>query len=192
MLHDPWLDRWLPLIAERAGNRPVLEIGCGHGDDTVTLVNAGHQVVAFDLSRVAVVVAKTRAPSASIECRDVRAPLPAAAQGVGVVIASLSLHYFAWQETQAIVQRIREALRPGGLFLCRLNSTEDRNFGAQGHPEIEPGFHMVNGEPKRFFSEASVTALFDDGWKRLALEHFVTRKYVRAKALWEVAVERIG
>ena len=38
MLNDPWLKRWRPLIRERAGAGPVLEIGCGHGDDTATLI----------------------------------------------------------------------------------------------------------------------------------------------------------
>lgn len=190
MLHDPWLNRWLPLIAEHTGDTPILEIGCGYGDDTATLTKAGLKVVAFDLSCAAVALARTRAPSAVIECRDIRAPLPVPAQDSGVVIASLSLHYFAWQETVTIVQRIREALRPGGLLLCRLNSTGDHNFGANGHPEIEPNFFMVNGEAKRFFDEASIMQLFASGWKFLALEHFVSRKYVRPKALWELVLEK--
>lgn len=190
MLHDPWLYRWLPRAIQHAGDKPVLEIGCGHGDDTVVLARAGLRVVAFDLSRTAAAAARVRVPSASIECRDIRSPFPAAANNVGLVVASLSLHYFPWTETVAIVQRIHEALRPGGLLLCRLNSTEDRNFGAIGHPEIERHFYMVNGEPKRFFDAQSVAALFAEGWKLLSQEHFVTRKYMKSKALWEVALEK--
>lgn len=190
MLTDPWLRRWLPLAVQRAGTDPVLEIGCGHGDDTVVLCGAGLRVHAFDLSRAAVGIAKARVPSATIECRDVRDPFPAHAQGLGVVVASLSLHYFAWAETQLLVDRIRAVLRPGGVLLCRLNSTQDHHFGASGHPEIEPGFYLVKGEPKRFFDERSIGLLFGAGWARLSLEHAVTRKYLRAKALWEVVLER--
>jgi SAM-dependent methyltransferase len=190
LLHDPWLERWLPLVRERAAERPVLEIGCGHGDDTATLVRAGLSVIAFDLSAAAVGVARARVPAATIECRDIRSPFPTAAHDLGAVVASLSLHYFPWAETVAIVQRVRERLRPGGVLLCRLNSTEDRHFGATGHAEIEPGLFDVNGEPKRFFDEAAVAALFADGWHRLSLQHFVTRKYVRSKALWEAVLER--
>jgi len=190
MFSDPWLNRWLPVAVERAEGGPVLEIGCGHGDDTAVLARAGLRVIAFDLSPVAVAAARIRVPSASIECRDVRDPFPEQAHQLGVVVASLSLHYFAWTETQALVQRIRSVLRPGGLLLCRLNSTEDRHFGAQGHPEIEPNYYLVNGEPKRFFDRASVDALFAEGWKVLSVEHFVTRKYVKPKALWEAVFER--
>ena len=187
---DPWLERWLPLIRERAGENPVFEIGCGHGDDTVFLVRSGLQVVAFDLSRAAVAIARVRAPAATIRRGDVREPFPSAVQGVGVVLASLSLHYFSWKDTLAIVNRVRLLLRPGGVLLCRLNSTEDHHFGARGHAEIEPNYFLVDNQPKRFFDREMVCTLFKDGWKQLSLDHFVTRKYVKPKALWELTVER--
>ncbi|MFN3570289.1 MAG: class I SAM-dependent methyltransferase [Polaromonas sp.] len=190
MLSDPWLQRWLPLAVTHAGDGPVLEIGCGHGDDTALLAGAGLKLTAFDLSRAAVAVAKLRIPSASIECRDIRDPFPLAPGQAGLVVASLSLHYFGWEETVAIVQRVREVLRPGGLLLCRLNSTEDHHFGAQGHPQIEPNFFRVDGEPKRFFDEADINKLFASGWRRLSVEHFVTHKYLKPKALWEVVLAR--
>ncbi|MGA0570828.1 class I SAM-dependent methyltransferase [Variovorax sp. VNK109] len=190
MLHDPWLERWMPLLMERAGTGTVLEIGCGHGDDTITLTAAGLRVKAFDLSRASVAIAKLRAPAASIEQRDIRDPFPLAKGQAAAVIASLSLHYFRWQDTLAIVERIRHVLQPGGLVLCRLNSTEDRHFGASGHQEIERNYYSVDGEPKRFFDEDSTRTLFSQGWRVKSLEHFVTRKYVKTKALWEIALEK--
>ena len=36
---DDWLDPWLPELAARAAGLPVLEIGCGSGDDTATLTD---------------------------------------------------------------------------------------------------------------------------------------------------------
>ena len=188
MLSDRWLQRWLPLAVTHAREGPVLEIGCGHGDDTAVLASAGLKVMAFDLSRAAVAVARARVPSAGIDRRDIRDPFPIETQGAGVVVASLSLHYFGWEETVSIVQRIHETLRPGGLLLCRLNSTEDHHFGASGHQQIEANFFLVDGEPKRFFDEAAVQLLFATGWNCLSREHFVTRKYIRSKALWEVVL----
>ena len=190
MIHDPWLNRWLPLISEHANNDPVLEIGCGAGEDTSTLVAGGLKVVAFDRPAKAVKMAKNRVPSANILCQDVRAPFPIDKSGAGTVIASLSLHYFSWSETLTLVSRIHDVLRPNGLFVCRLNSTEDHNFGASGHPSIEDNYYMVNGEPKRFFDEPSLNMLFTDGWHRLSFEHFTTRKYFMNKALWEVVLEK--
>lgn len=190
MLTDRWLDRWIDLARERAADAPVLEIGCGPGHDTATLTAAGLRVIAFDLSAEAVAEARKRVPTASVEQRDVREPWSAEARDLGLIVASLSLHYFPWSETLALVERIRQTLRSGGVLLCRLNSTEDHNFGATGHREIEPNFYEVDGAPKRFFDEAAVRVLFASGWRILAIEHVTTRKYVLAKALWEVVVER--
>ncbi|MGB7195564.1 MAG: class I SAM-dependent methyltransferase, partial [Collimonas pratensis] len=72
MFPDPWLDRWLSLIKTRSGDRPVLEIGCGYGDDTSILANVGLQVIGFDLSAEAVAATRSRVPSAHVEQGDVR------------------------------------------------------------------------------------------------------------------------
>ena len=190
MIPDPWLTRWLPLVRERAAGTPLLEIGCGHGDDTAELVKAGLEVVAFDLSALSVGIARIRVPTAQIECQDARDPFPGLIKAPGTVVAGLSLHYFGWEETLKIVQRIQTLLKPGGVLLCRLNSTEDKHFGAQGHNEIEHNFYNVNGEPKRFFDQATVESLFAIGWNILFLEHLVTSKYGKSKALWEGVFEK--
>lgn len=190
MPHDDWLDPWLPELTARAAGGPVLEIGCGSGDDTATMAAAGLAVVAFDLSPEAVAAAQARVPQAMIGCQDVRDPFPLAPGSAGAVVASLSLHYFAWDETVALARRIHDVLRPGGLLLCRLNSTEDTHFGAQGHPRIDEHFYLVNGAPKRFFDAADVDRLFADGWQRLSVRHAVTGKYGLSKSLWEVALLR--
>lgn len=187
---DPWLDRWLPLIIARAASHPVLEIGCGAGDDTATLAANGLEVVAFDRSVERVAQSRVRVPQARIECRDIREPFPVFETSPGVIVASLCLHYFAWDETLSIVSRIRATLRSGGILICRLNSSEDYNYGATGHPRIEPGYFLVDGEPKRFFDEASVRRLFVEGWCYRALEHYLTNKYSMPKAVWEIVVEQ--
>jgi SAM-dependent methyltransferase len=187
---DPWLARWLPLIAERAGGQPVLELGCGGGRDTATLIAAGHRAVAIELSPEAAARARERVPSAKIHCQDIRAPFPLAAGSVGVVVASLSLHYFDWPETSMLVNRVRTALRPEGVLLCRLNSTNDHHFGAVGHPEIERNFYLVDGAPKRFFDRDSVDRLFAHGWHPISVEEKVIDRYDHPKSVWEAVLER--
>ena len=187
---DPWLERWIGTLREHAGESPVLEIGCGSGADTTTLVAAGLAVTGFDRSDEAVAEARQRAAGARLNVQDVREPFPLEGSGLGAIVASLSLHYFPWTETREIVDRIHRTLRPGGLFLCRLNSTQDQHFGACGNPLIEPGLFLVDGQPKRFFDAPALDRLFAKGWHRLSCEHHLTDKYARPKALWEVVLER--
>jgi SAM-dependent methyltransferase len=186
---DRWLDRWLPLLAERAQGRPLLELGCGTGRDTAALQRAGHRVVALDRSRASLVLARIAAPAARLVRQDVREPWPPCEDGYGAVIASLSLHYFDWATTEGLIARVRDALGAGGVFICRLNSTRDHYFGARGHPLIEPNFFNVNGEPKRFFARADVDRLFARGWRTVSAEESVIDRYLAPKAAWELVLE---
>jgi SAM-dependent methyltransferase len=194
---DPWLERWLALIAERAGTDPVLELGCGTGPDSAVLAGAGLRVVGIELSSESVAAARARVPyGAEFHCgdfRDVPFPLPEgdANGSVGVVIASLSLHYFAWDQTLALARRIHDVLRPDGVLLCRLNSVNDFHHGASGPPqEGKDSFYPVDGVPKRFFDRAAVERLFADGWRMLHLEELTVHRYEQPKVLWEAVLER--
>jgi len=185
---DPWLDRWLSLIGERTAGRPILELGCGAGRDSEVLAAAGHRVVGVDLSSAAIAKARERVPSAEFHCQDVRAAFPV--ERAGVVLASLSLHYFPWDETVALVERIRGTLRPNGVLLCRLNSTNDHHHGASGHPAIDENFYVVDGAPKHFFDRAAVDRLFAAGWRVLSQEEGVIARYDHPKSVWEVVLEK--
>jgi SAM-dependent methyltransferase len=187
---DPWLQDWLQLLRDRAGAAAILELGCGIGKDTAILVGAGFRVVAVDLSPRAIERARAAVPDAEFHIRDLRAPFPVTAAEVGAIIASLSLHYFSWVETLALVERMRTTLRPQGALLCRLNSTNDHNYGAIGYPRIEDDFYLVQGEPKRFFNQTSIEAVFATGWRTLSVTERVIQRYSQPKVVWEVILER--
>lgn len=190
MSSDPWLVRWLPLIDERSEGRAVLELGCGSGRDTATLSAAGHRVIAIDLSPFELSAARALVPNAAFYCRNILDPFPVGETGAGVVVASLSLHYFLWIETLNLVQRIRQTLQPKGILLCRLNSTNDINFGAVGHEHVSENYFLVDGRPKRFFDRQSVNELFSEGWNVLNIEQVNIDRYALPKTVWEVVLER--
>jgi len=185
-----WLHRWLPLLRERAGASPILELGCGSGADTAILIDAGHSVIALDLSASEISKARNIAPSADFYCQDIRENFPATAQQLGAVIASLSLHYFSWHQTLILVENIHAALRPGGVLLCRVNSTNDHNYGASGHPKIADNYYSVDGEPKRFFDANTLRALFEEHWLIRSMEEMAIYKYAKPKFIWEIVVEK--
>jgi SAM-dependent methyltransferase len=144
---DDWLERWLPLLREHARERCVLELGCGKGRDTAMLLAAGLRVVAIDRSIAALAEARRALPGATFIESDLRSQLPIDPADVGAIVASLSLHYFDWPTTCAIVGRMQACLAPSGLLICRVNSSRDFHHGAIGHPPIEPGYFRVGEEP---------------------------------------------
>jgi SAM-dependent methyltransferase len=186
---DLWLERWLPLIVERAAGTPVLELGCGSGRDSVILSRVGLTVTGIDRSPEALAEARARVPSGTFYEGDIRDALPDIT-GLGAIVASLVLHYFTWEETAALAGRLFRCLRQGGVLLVRVNSTEDHHYGASGHPEIATNYYRVDGEPKRFFDREAMLRLFDGAWNFLHLEQRVIQRYERPKVIWEAVLER--
>jgi SAM-dependent methyltransferase len=182
-----WLEPLLPDICARLQDgRPLLELGCGDGLDTAVLAGAGCRVIGVDRSEAALAEARARVPGAEFYCRDLREPFPLGAGAAGVVLASLSLHYFPWAETVELVERIRRVLAADGLFVCRVNSTNDRNYGAVGHPEIDRHYYSVSGRTKRFFDRADVESLLATGWQARTLLEETIDRYGLPKVVWRV------
>jgi hypothetical protein len=67
-----------------------------------------------------------------------------------------------------------------------LNSTNDRNHGSIGHPEIDKNYYLVAGRPKRFFSQPDVEVLFASGWRVETLVEEVIHRCVNPKVVWRV------
>jgi SAM-dependent methyltransferase len=186
MKNDPWLDKWLDLIKQKSANGLVLELGCGSGWDTVDLLSAGCKVIASDLSTGNLSAAKLAAPHADNVQLDNGKPLPFATASIGVIVASLSLHYFTWTVTIQIASELKRCLKADGILLARFNSTHDYNYGASPTTsEIEPNFRLVGTSTKRFFDGTSVRT-FLQGWDIRFLEENIIHRYEKPKSVWEV------
>ena len=121
---------------------------------------------------------------------DLTHPLPFPNAGFGVIVASLSLHYFPWHQTTRILEDIRRCLQPGGHLLARFNSTKDPHYSAAEKQEIENDFYLVEGTPKRLFDSQDITTLFAKGWDLLVANERVTRRYGNEKLVWETATKK--
>lgn len=194
-MHDStWLERWMPLILARTDRRPLLELGCGVCTDTVYLEDWGLRVIAADMDGRRLANCARAARQAALLRLDLGFPLPFAGDSFPVVLASLCLHYFSWDDTVRAVQEIRRCLVDDGLLVCRVNSTNDVHFGAVGYPVVEAGregaYYQIGDGRKRFFDEASVRALFADGWALDFLEEQRILRYARPKAIWEAVLRK--
>lgn len=185
MKKDPWLEKWLPLISEKAMSGYVLELGCGNGRDTVDLLSAGCRVIAADLSMENLRECDMAVPQASLLQLDNGKTLPFANSSIAVIVASLSLHYFSWDVTMQISSELSRCFKPGGVLIARFNSTNDVNYGASSGLEIEPNFYQVRNSTKRFFDENSVR-IFLQSWDIQFLEENIIDRYDKPKSVWEV------
>lgn len=186
---DAWLERWRSLL-EKNREAPILDLGCGAGDDARALTEWGFKVIAADFSEEALRKTSQRAPKAETRNVDLARGLPFADSSFGTIIASLSLHYFTWRKTEEILQDVRRCLVPGGHLLARLNSTKDAQYAAARKEEVEPNFYLVDGHPKRLFDRQSVDELFAHGWHLVSAAERTTNRYGNEKTLWEIVTQK--
>ncbi len=185
-----WIERVLLDSEARAALAGrVLEIGCGLGYDTRWLVEAGGQVTALDGSAVALARLAAALPGPHYVYHRLPAPLPFPAASFDAVAAGLSLHYFAWDDTLAIMNEVHRVLRPGGLFVFAVNASGDAEFGSGRGEEIEPGLFAFDGRRKRFFDEAGCRRLLATGWDLLTLRPLEEQRYGRLKRMWIAAAQ---
>jgi SAM-dependent methyltransferase len=158
--------RWTARLFGAAGIDDVLELGAGQGRDALYLARQGFSVHATDFSDAALDRLRLDAQREGLDDRvtaalhDVRDPLPPADATVGAVYANLLLNMaFTHAELRSLVNEIRRVLRPGGLFVYTVWSTDDLCYGKC--PEIGDGLFAKGGFAARFFDQALVHELAD-------------------------------
>ncbi len=186
---DAWLECRLDLLNPHR-DAPVLDLGCGAGEDSWFLSRRGFRAVAADFSAKALEITGRRAPGAGTERVDLTRGLPFPDAHFGAVVASLSLHYFPWTKTVEILEDVRRCLVPDGLLLARLNSMYDPHYAAARKEPIGPNFYLVSGSPKRLFDRDDVVALFSAGWTLEDATERTTNRYGYEKTLWEIAARK--
>ena len=182
---EDWLLQHVHFIKGSApGELRILDLGCGPGRDALHLVKLGH-VTAADANQQRLAECALRAPAAQVLRLDISRPLPFKSASFDFILASLSLHYFSWNNTVNIAAELRRCLSSAGRSIVRLNSTNDTNYGANSRDEIEPNYYRVGSANKRFFDLAAVQQLFQDWHIHSASEKQINR-YEKTKVVWEV------
>ena len=183
--YDLWLDRYKNTL-EKSMETPIVDLGCGCGNNSLYLVERGYKVISCDISEVAVKRVETYVPEAVTMVINMLDGLPLESDSANVVITDLSLHYFSWNDTLMILQDIKRVLKPGGHLFCRVNSTKDVNYGAGQGIEAEENYYEVNGNYKRFFDRKSLEKLFNR-WNISYISEYEMCRYKLPKVVWEVA-----
>ena len=149
IVYDNWLDSYKGVLDKC--KTVVLDLGCGTGNDTLYLTEKGFKIVACDYSEVALDKIKKTFDGVETKLLDISKPLPFTDNCFDLIIADLSLHYFAEQTTISIMKEIKRILNPKGHLIARVNSTADINHGAGQGIKLEKNFYFVEGYNKRFF-----------------------------------------
>ena len=168
IISDDWLiefeEYFLPL------NGLFLDLGCGSGNDTNTLINKyGKHVISCDFSNVALSQIKRKIPTVETCQFDMTEPFPFEDDKFDCVITDLSLQYFDRETTSSIINEISRVLVSGGLLLLRVSSTEDINYGALKGDYLDYHYYYVQYRNKRFYDKQDVMDFFSD-WDNVLIK----------------------
>jgi SAM-dependent methyltransferase len=189
IVFDDWLEKFDNLIMKT--HKPILDLGCGSGNDTLYLISKGKDVIACDQSENAILNIQKNFPELKdAKCFNMLDGLPFENGSFEIIIADLCLHYFSEADTKAILSEIRRILTPGGHLIFRVNSVNDVNHGAGQGFEIEPHlFELESKEIKRFFDEDDIRFFFQDFEIEFLNEEIMTR-YQKPKPLYRGCVRK--
>ena len=185
-------DDWLELFDREIQNcqTPIIDLGCGCGNDTLYLIERGKKVIPCDYSKNAIHNIEKNFPEVEKAYRfDMSRGLPFEDNLTDIIISDLSLHYFTKEKTSKILQEIKRVLKPNGLLIFRVNSVKDVNHLAGQGTEIEHHVYKTNdGRYKRFFDEEDINRFFSD-WKSLYIHEEIMGRYGMDKVLWRCAMQ---
>ena len=192
-----WISEWSGfdkhITSRIGGGQPkptLLDLGCGLGQLAKYFDGLGFDVTAADFSENALEVLWSHSPHIRTLVHDMTNPLPFGDGSFNVVVANLTLHYFCERDTRSIVSEVMRVLKPNGLLVGAVVSSQDyekvKDRGC--FVEIEPGFyHEVFNDTKkhiRFFSRDDIDKFFG-GFEKLYLDNKFEQRMGKSKGAWE-------
>lgn len=186
---DDWLQNFDVII--QTCTTPILDLGCGNGNDTLYLLQKGKTVIPCDQSKNAINNIKSNFPKIKdTKCFNLLDGLPFENNEFELIIADLCLHYFREQDTFRILDDIYDKLKQNGHLLLRVNTVNDVNHGAGQGKEIGPHLYETKeGTIKRFFDAQDIKYYFKKFDIQYCKEKKMTR-YTRDKMTYCVCVRK--
>lgn len=175
--HVAWLHH--EVLFGRAGR--VLDLGCGPGLHLHRLARLGHACVGIDFGPASVAWARAQAEAESLDCAFNLRDLREAEFGAGFDAVTLiygQLNVFRRAEVEALLEKMRRALKPGGRAVLEVQQPST----VQGQDTHQPTWTTA---ARGLFSDAPHLTLHERRWdadRRCSVE----RWYVIDAATGEV------
>lgn len=162
ILVDDWLDKYKSVIDNCTS--PVLDIGCGGGNDTYYFLQHGKRVISCDQSPNAITnILKNFPEIEEARCFNFLDGFDFEDNTFEIVCADLCLHYFRMKDTKFILKELKRILIAGGHLFVRVNSVKDVNHGAGQGVEVEKHLYKLeDGTIKRFFDIEDIQSIFSE------------------------------
>ncbi len=145
--------------------KKMLEIGTGHGRDTVFFASKGLLVDALDYSITAIEILNEIAQEKKLKIKprvyDIKKPFPFPDAHFDAVYSHMLLNMrFSSKEIHFILLEVNRVLKPNGLNFFSVRNHNDKFYGRG--IEVENGIYDIGGFEIRFFSKEEILELISD------------------------------
>lgn len=154
---DPDIDE--QLLAMGSSGLDILDLGTCSGSQAIQLARRGHRVVGTEISETALEQAKLAAAGQSgLEISFLIDDIAESRLGDGrfdVVLDRGCYHCICSFNHEEYVANIRRVLRPGGVFLLKVMSSEEQRYMSYdkvGGREVQMPFHFTEKQLQTLFS----------------------------------------
>lgn len=161
---DIWIKKYDNYLVEKM-DKTIIDLGCGSGINSYYLYDNGYNVIACDFSSSAIKIINKNNDKITTMCFDMLKGIPVYNQNIGVVLASLSTHYFTLNETEALYKNIYDLLEKSGYFIFRVNSKKEYMYNDKdgaSEPVEENYYKCKDGVIKRYFDIPAILSLLKD------------------------------
>lgn len=161
---DIWIKKYEKYFNEQK-DKTIIDLGCGSGINSYYLYDNGYNIIACDFSPSAIEMIKNNNSKIATMCFDMTKEMPLFNQNIGVVLASLSTHYFTLNDTKALYKSIYNLLDMSGYFIFRVNSVKEYLFNDKANiiESIEENYYRLkSGRVKRYFDIPAMCNLLKD------------------------------
>ena len=190
--NNEWIEKYLEYFNKKM-ECMIVDLGCGKGANAIYLQEQGFNVLACDFAPSAIRFINEIYPSIQTICFDMISEFPNDISDVGIVLASLSIHYFALDDTVKLYDNIRNILGLGGYFIFRVNSKKEfENKDKVNVTDIiEKDYYILkDGTTKRYFDIKSISQLLNN-FSIVKISEDNSRYHGREKYYIEGVVQKI-
>ena len=152
--------------------RTVLELGAGQGRDTKYFLENGFSVIAADFSKVSCAQLRQKfGDRLMVVRRDLRKGIDLPANSIDGCYAHMLLTMdFTDDEIRRLMDDVRRALVPGGLFVFSVRNTNDHDFES-GHIVRFGVWQNDKGINVRYYTNEGIRK-FCDGFEIVRMNEF--------------------
>ena len=142
--------------------KKILELGAGHGWDTIFFATRGIDIDTLDYSsegiKILEKVTNKKGLSIKLQVFDIKTSFPFPNEYFDAVYSHMLFNMkFSIDELHLIFSEIRRVLKPNGLNFFSVRNHDDRLYGRG--KEIERGIYDINGFEIRFFTKKEIEGL---------------------------------